>query len=323
MRAAFTRIDIGEWSLTPAPAAAGEPATTEADPESPVARPDEPTAPEESSPQIAPTPELATSPPPTGVIDRSLVLVPQYPLSEREVAQAWRRLRRPLRIGPAVEIDLAATIERRSRSAVVTPPVLTPRRRNTAKLLLLIDRYGSMTPYHGYVNHVVRAIQNAGRLDDVRQVFFHDLPTSANPDRSVLDLVRDPFQLDLDSVLPLITPLEDGRVYDDPELITPGQLKSVIADAAPGTAAAVISDAGAARGRLDTIRLLDTVSLLKALTSSMSAVTWLNPAKSANWPESTAGQIARYIPMFPLTRVGLTGAVEALRGRPTPVERPL
>ncbi|HET7012987.1 MAG TPA: VWA domain-containing protein [Streptosporangiaceae bacterium] len=324
VRAAFSRVEIDGWDAAPAARfgdgdAAGAGLDSAASP-SPTARPSSATGP--SSLEATLAPELATTPPATGVLDRSLVLVPQFPLTEREVAQAWRRLRRPLRTGPAVEIDVTATIERRSRSGVVTPPVLTPRRRNTAKLLLMIDRYGSMTPYHGYVGHVVRAIRNAGRLDDVREVYFHDLPGGGS-DRSVLDQVTDPFRPDLDSVLGLIRPLDAGRVYSDAELTEPLQLQSVLAEAGPGTAAVVISDAGAARQRLDTDRLLDTIALLKALCGGLSAVTWLNPARPGYWPQSTAGQVGRHIPMFPLTREGLGGAVDVLRGRPVDVERPL
>lgn len=334
VRAAFSRVEIDAWTAKPesvdrlragnavgAGPAGGSGSSSSA---GPLPR----SGPEPTSLEATLAPELATTPPSTGVVDRSLVLVPQFPLTEREIAQAWRRLRRPLRTGPAVEIDVTATIERRSRTGVVTPPVLTPRRRNTAKLLLLIDRYGSMTPFHGYVGHVVRAIRNAGRLDDVREVYFHDLPGAA-VDRSVLDQVADPFRPDLDSVLTLIRPLDDGRVYDDPELTQPRDLKSVLLEAGPGTAAVVISDAGAARQRLDTHRLLDTIALLKALTGGLAsagglaAVTWLNPARPGHWPQSTASQVGRHIPMFPLTRDGLGGAVDVLRGRPAPVERPL
>ncbi|HEY3907492.1 MAG TPA: VWA domain-containing protein [Streptosporangiaceae bacterium] len=330
VRAAFSRVELDDWRATPAVEADVDRAGAGLDPAGaisahPTARPGSASrpvlAPAGASLQASLAPELVSSPPSTGEVDRSLVLVPQFPLTDREVAQAWRRLRRPLRIGPAVEIDVAATIERRSRSGVVTPPVLTPRRRNTAKLLLLIDRYGSMTPFHSYVGHVVRAIRNAGRLDNVREVYFHDLPAAG--DRSVLDQLTDPFRPDLDQVLSLISPLDDGRVYDDPELTTPRDLDSVLAEVGPTTAAVVISDAGAARQRLDTDRLLDTIALLKALTSQLSTVTWLNPARPAHWTGSTAGLVGRHIPMFPLTREGLGGAVDVLRGRPALVERPL
>ena len=273
-------------------------------------------------PQAEPVRDLAGSPPPTGVIDRRLVTVPQYPVTEREVAQAWRRLRRPLRTGPAVELDIAATVAQYSRRGVAALPVLVPRRRNTAKLLLLIDRFGSMTPFHGYVSHIVHAIRSAGRLDDVREAYFHDLPGGA-PDRTLLANVEDPFRPDLDSVLPLVQPMADGWVYDDPQLTASHPLLTTLDQLAGGTAAVVISDAGAARQRLNTMRLLDTIAFLKAIQTKAGTVAWLNPLQPDGWARNTAGQIARHVPMYPLTREGLDRAVNALRGHPTTVERPL
>jgi uncharacterized protein with von Willebrand factor type A (vWA) domain len=316
VRAAFTRSDVEAWEI---PGSDSSDAATGGG-SRPAAK--SLSARDGGTVLAKPVADLATSPPPTGVADRSLVLGQQYPLTEREVAQAWRGLRRPLRTGPAVEIDVAATVERRSRHGVATPPVLVPQRRNTAKLLLLIDRYGSMTPFHGYVGHVVRAIRNAGRIDNLREVYFHDLPGSAG-DRSVLGHLDDPFRPDLDLILRLIEPMSDGRVYDDPELILPRSLTAILDELTKGTATVIISDAGAARQRLDTMRLLGTVALLKTLHSRVGTVTWLNPVQPKKWLHSTAGQVARYVPMYALTKEGLNQTVDTLRGRPTPVERPL
>jgi uncharacterized protein len=257
----------------------------------------------------------------TGASDRGLVLVPQYPLTAREVAQAWRHLRRPVRSGPAVELDIAATIQERGRRGVATPPVLVPRRRNAARLLVLIDRHGSMTPFHGYVDHVVAAIWSAGRIDDVRAAYFHDLPGSTE-DKAALEQMDDPFRPDLDQVLGLIGPLRGGRVYDDPGLTVPRSLDAILAGVTPATAILVVSDAGAARRQFDIVRLLDTVALTKALRVA-GGVAWLNPAPPGWWPGTTAGQLARYVPMFEFSRRGLGRAVDALRGRPVPVERPV
>jgi hypothetical protein len=258
----------------------------------------------------------------TGASGRGLLLVPQYPLTSREVAQAWRHLRRPIRSGPAVELDIDATIRERARQGVAMPPVLIPRRRNAVRLLMLIDRHGSMTPFHGYVNYVVGAIRNAGRIDDVQVTYFHDLP-GALEDRSVLEEMADPFRPELDGVLSLIGPLRGGLVYKDPGLTVPLSLDRILAGIAGYTAVLVISDAGAARRQFDMVRSLDTVALLKALRARSGGVAWLNPVPADRWRETTAGQVARYVPMFPFTRQGLYRAVDALRGRPVAVERAL
>lgn len=273
-------------------------------------------------PQAQPVRRLSSVPPATGARDRGLVLIPQYPLTAREVAQAWRRLRRPVRSGPAIELDIAATVDQRSRLGVAAPPVVVPRRRNTARLLLLIDRHGSMTPFHNYVDHVVAAIRDAGRIDNVFPVYYHDLP-SGNPDRSALDEVADPFRPDLDLVLPLVRPMHDGRVYEDPGLTAPRSLAYTLEHITDATAVLIISDAGAARRHFDIVRLLDTVAMLKAIIARASTVAWLNPVPHEFWWRSTADQVARYIPMYPFTRQGLYQTVDTLRGHPAQVEHPL
>lgn len=255
-----------------------------------------------------------------GVADSRLLLVPQYPLTAREVSQAWRHLRRPIRTGPAVELNVTASIRERTRRGVATPPVAVPRRRNSVRLLLLIDRNGSMTPFHAYVDYVVAAIRNAARIDDVIPVYFHDVPGSYR-DRSLLG--ADPFRADLDPVVSQIRPLRDGRVYTDPRLSAPLTLAGVLETITPATAVLVISDGGAARGKLDMKRLLDTVALLKATHLSAAGTGWLNPVPPRRWPGTTAAAIARHVPMYPFTRQGLYSVVDVLRGRPAHVDRPV
>lgn len=277
----------------------------------------------EESPEARAVTNLTDAPPSTGVTgDSGLVLVPQYPLTERDIAQAWRRLRRARRSGPKVEIDMAATVEHHSRHGVATAPVLVPRRRNTAKLLLLIDRFGSMTPFHDYVDYIVHAVRSAGRLDDVSEFYFHDLPGSAT-NRVVLERLDDPFDPSLDSILSQIRPMEKGYLYNDPKLAECRPLATILDETSNETSIVVISDAGSARGRFDAERLLDTISFLKRLHVDGRAVAWLNPVRSDGWAWTTAGQLSRYFPMYPLTREGIDRAIETLRGRPEHLERSL
>ncbi|MGC4807447.1 hypothetical protein [Micromonospora sp. DT233] len=291
---------------------------------------------EAPTPEVEPTPEyeewyppithpvqgLAMVPPSSGVTDPTLVLVPQYPVTGREIAQIWRTLRRPVRQGPPAELDVAATVAERARTGVATPPVLVPYRRNAARVCMLIDRQGSMTPFHGYVDHLWDTVRRSGRLSALTVGYFHDVP-GYSLDRGVLATLADPFRPDLDPVLSQIRPLTEGWLYTDPELTDGRAVDAALAELTPAVGVAVISDAGAARGRLDTVRLLDTIALLKALYRHAGAVVWLNPAPPARWPRSTAAQIARHVPMLPLTRSGLYQAVGVLRGHPVPTERPL
>ena len=250
------------------------------------------------------------------------VFLPQYPISFRAVAQAWRRLRWPLREGPATELDVDATVQRRSDLGVVSPPVLRPRRRNRAKLLLLVDRQGSMTPFHSYVDEVCRAIRQAGRLRQVGVFYFHDTPLEG-ADSSVLDLLQGELFPSLDPVLADVPPLIQGTLMSDLELMTPTSARDVVSDHGRGAAVVILSDGGAARGRYDLLRLLDTVAFLKGAKEWSYRLVWLNPLPPTAWTGSTAAEIARHVPMFPMDRDGMYRAVNVLRGHPFPVEKPL
>lgn len=255
------------------------------------------------------------------------VYVPQFHLTYRQVAQAWRRLRQPVREGPPTELDVEATVARRCRLGVASDVVLVPRRRNTARLLLLVDRQGSMTPFHKLVDEVCAAIQQAGNLEYVALYYFHDVPAEG-ADESILEALPERLFPSLDPVLPDIAPLTAGYVYSDPDMLLSQPLSDVLEAYAAGAAVVVASDAGAARGRYDILRLLDTVAFLKALRVYTQQVVWLNPLPTVYegrkyWANSTAAQIARHVPMFPLDHAGMYQAVNVLRGQPAAIERPL
>ncbi len=253
---------------------------------------------------------------------RSFVFVPQFPLTYREVAQAWRRLHRPVRIGPPVEIDIEGTVTRRSQIGVASPIVLKPKRRNLARLLLLVDRQGSMNPFHAFIEEICDAIQHSARLNEVTVYYFHNVPVEG-ADETVLDSLEQQMFPVMDSVLSLIKPLVEGYLYEDGDLLSPQPLKTVLEEYAKDMAVVLLSDGGAARGYYSELRLLDTLAFLKALRLYTWQYVWLNPLPSRYWSGTTAAQIARHLPMFSLERDGIHRAVNVLRGHQYIVEQPL
>ncbi|GIJ43618.1 hypothetical protein Val02_05040 [Virgisporangium aliadipatigenens] len=250
------------------------------------------------------------------------VFLPQYPVDFRSVAQAWRRLRWPIRYGPATELDIDATVRRRCTDGVVSPPVLRPRQRNRANVLLLVDRHGSMTPFHSYVRHVCGAIRQVGRLHKVGVFYFHDTPLEGT-DPSLLSPLSGELFPRLDAVLPDVPPLVDGILMQDEDLSVPIDAAEVFADYEERGALVVLSDGGAARGGYDPLRLLDTVAFLKGTRRWTNRTVWLNPLSPDAWTGSTAAETARHVPMFPMDRTGMYRAVDVLRGQPATIERPL
>ncbi len=330
--ALFEQYAIPEWNVAVAQPRGADPAlnetlasasTLEGD-GNPVPAPAPPTKPaSQPEPHVVGTgrlPPLSSEEMPR--LPFSHVFLPQYPVSFRDVAQTWRRLRWPLREGAATELDVNATVARRSRSGVATPPVLRPRRRNQARVLLLIDRKGSMAPFHGYVDEIRTAILRAGRLGAVGCYYFHDTPL-AGADLEVLSNPALRLPANLDPVLHEIPGLMEGDLYSDPDLLMPRPARAVLSEWTNEAAIVIVSDAGAARGRFDMVRLIDTVASLKGLLNISSRLVWLNPVAPSRWGGSTARHIARHIPMFPMDRDGMHRAVNVLRGQLFGLDRPL
>lgn len=266
--------------------------------------------------------------PSTDVFKQAFILTPRFIINYREIAQAWRRLRKPMRQGAKTELDIEATIERRSRQGVVAPIVLVARQRNAARVLLLVDRQGSMTPFHRAAEEFCKALRQSANLDDVSFFYFHNVPAEG-ADETILTPLSDQLFPKMDTVLADIEPLTTGHVYKDTELLEAYPLSKVLQIYAKQAAVVLLSDAGAARKHYNALRLLDTVAFLKALRTYTSTIIWLNPLPprenkpSDYWANTTAAQIARHIPMFPLNRLGLHQAINVLHGQVYSVECPL
>lgn len=279
------------------------------------------------APKEAPKVEASQGLPPiflgdVKISERPFVFEPQFPLSYREVAQAWRRLRRPVRTGPPIELDIEGTIEQHCRMGVASSVVLRPRRRNVARLLLLVDRQGSMAPFHRFCDEVCAAIQQAGRFEETALYYFHNVPAEGADDEVLEQLEDELFPL-LDPILPQINSLAEGDLYTDSDLFDLKPLAEVLEQQAKGASVVILSDAGAGRGQYRVSRLLDTLAFLKALKQYTSHFVWINPLAKRYWPNSTAGYLARHVPMFSLDRDGMYQAVNVLRGQQFIIERPL
>ncbi|MCP4344421.1 MAG: hypothetical protein GY795_02720 [Desulfobacterales bacterium] len=234
--------------------------------------------------------------------DDHLILSPQFPMTEREIVQAWYDIK---------------TIVCRCQLG------------NTARLLLLIDREGSMTPFHSFVESVSSAIQTSGNLDSVAVYYFHDVPVEGvNPVK--LNIPQNQMVPGLDSVLPEIEPLRKGVLFKDKQLSNSVDIDKVLNKYECASAVVLISDAGAARGKYDIHRLLNTIAFLKGVREYSKRIVWLNPLPENYWKKSikvnnnnTATHISRHVPMFSLDRAGIYKAINILCGQPYDVKRPL
>lgn len=213
-------------------------------------------------------------------------LTPRPPLTEREMASIWRHLRRLQRAGPAVELDVEGTVEQIGRTGALLQPVFQPRRQNQARLLVLVDRSASMVPFGPLVAALLASTRRGGLLGHTATAYFENCPA--------------------------------GYLTAQPGPGNPRPLDQVLAEHAKGASVLIVSDAGAARGRYRSARVACTRAFLQAVGSYTYRYAWLNPLPRDRWPLTTAEDVARLAPMYPLDREGLIDTVSVLRGRPFP-----
>jgi uncharacterized protein len=212
----------------------------------------------------------------------------RLPISQREMAGIWRHLRHPQRTGVLEDLDVEGTIDSICRTGIFIRPRLQARRRNQAKLVVLIDQQGSMAPFTPLVNALIESIERGGLLGKVSLYYFHDCP--------------------------------EGFLYEHPSLTSPLSLEVVLNSQAKNNSVLIISDAGAACGYYDGTRLADTKAFIKTLGTYTYLYAWLNPMPPNRWLATTAEDIATIVPMFYLDKEGLNDAVNILRGHPFPSE---
>jgi uncharacterized protein with von Willebrand factor type A (vWA) domain len=212
------------------------------------------------------------------------MLLTRLPVTYRQMKQGWRHLRSLVREGVPTELDLDATVDQICRQGFFLQPVLRPRRINKMELLLLIDRNGSMVPFHQLSQGLINSTSQGGRFSCVRVHYFHNCPSDY--------LYQDPFLLEAEPVDDCLADLPKTRVV-----------------------CVIFSDAGAARGGFNSRRRRLTKFFLKDLKQAIDRIAWLNPVPRDRWESTTAGEIADLVPMFELNRQALDQAIDWLRGR--------
>lgn len=213
-------------------------------------------------------------------------LTTRFPVSPREMSRIWRNLRRVRREGPSEVLDVQGTIDNICRTGIFLKPSMQPHRRNQARLLLLVDHFGSMSAFSLVVKALISSILRGGLLGQTSIYYFHDFP--------------------------------DKVLYQSPGLNGARALEEVFAERAKGDSVLFVSDAGSARGHYERARVAGTRKCLELLRDYTYLYSWLNPVPARRWTNTSAEEIAKSIPMFPMTREGLIDTVNVLRGHPFP-----
>ncbi len=212
-----------------------------------------------------------------------------FPVTQRQMKQIWRYLRRPVRDGKATELDVEATVKQIGYQGILLEPVLVPPRVNRAELLLLIDQDGSMVPFHALSQRLAETALRGGRLGRTGIYYFHNCPVEY--------LYHDPYHQQGELVSHIINHVCSQR-----------------------TAVLIFSDAGAARGGNSKERYQLTQEFITQLQQKVRYIAWLNPMPKKRCLNTTAGEISNLVPMFEVSRTGLQDAISMLSGRSTNFE---
>jgi uncharacterized protein len=207
------------------------------------------------------------------------------PVTGQQMIQGWYNLKRSVRTGTRLELDVAATIEKIKRQGKLVTPVLNPRRLKYSSLLLLIDQKGSMQPFHVLSRQLVATAQQTGCLASQSCYYFNNYPYS--------------------------------DLYCDPQFNTEIPVEQVLAGlSSQHTVVLIFSDAGAARRDYIPRRIDATELFLNCLKQQVKTIVWLNPLPESAWQETTAAEIAKLknITMFPADSAGFKQAIDIMSG---------
>ncbi|MEA5467652.1 hypothetical protein [Spirulina sp. 06S082] len=206
-----------------------------------------------------------------------------FPLSRRAMIYHWQYINRPVKDGSEDVLDVSETVERAARQGFFLSPAYTRQETNHAHLLLLIDRNGSMTPFHPLTRELVKTARWESSLAKLDIFYFHNVPATS--------------------------------IYRDPYLMESVLLAEVLKMCDRNTSVLVVSDGGAARGYRSLARVQATTEFLLDMGEKTSYIAWLNPIPKNRWYRTSAQFIADRVPMFPMDNQGLSHAIDTIMGK--------
>ncbi|MBR5578255.1 MAG: VWA domain-containing protein [Lachnospiraceae bacterium] len=215
-------------------------------------------------------------------------------MDNRQFQQALRRLRQfSARLDiPKTELDLRGTVDETCNHGGMLHIVMEKPRKNSVKLLLLMDSGGTMIPYTQLLNDLFQSVTKTNHFKEVKVYFFHNCIYSKlykTPECENGDWIDTEWMFrNLDS---------DYKVI-------------VVGDAAMAPEE-LYSDSGNYRGPNGGLSGLEWLKLLKR---HYKKIVWLNPKMApghAPWREAET-VIKEMFPMYKLTVDGLNQAMVKL-----------
>ncbi|WMC92678.1 VWA containing CoxE family protein [Kineothrix sp. MB12-C1] len=215
-------------------------------------------------------------------------------IDNRQFQLALRRLRQfstKLDI-PKTELDIDGTIDKTCNNGGCLQIVMEKPRKNSVKLLLLMDSGGTMIPYTKLLNELFQSVHKSNHYKDVKTYYFHNCIYSK--------LYRTPE-------------CENGDWIDTEWMFRnlDSDYKVIIVGDAAMAPEELYSDTGNYRGPNGGLSGMDWLLLMK---KNYKKIVWMNPKMAyghAPWREAETA-IKNLLPMYKLTVDGLNQAMTCL-----------
>ncbi len=213
-------------------------------------------------------------------------------LDVRQIKMALKGLRQLSRTGPEDELDLKKTIQATARNLGDIELIWQRSRKNTAKVLLLMDVGGSMEPFAQLCSTLFSAAHSSTHFKDFKYYYFHNCIYD--------NLYQNMERQETISTEHLLQTLES-----DYKLIMVGYAIRGPRELMERYGALDYYDRNEIPG----------IVWLKRLTDHFTHRVWLNPDDPRTWIHPTIQMIGKLFPMYPLTLDGLGQAVKRMFAR--------
>lgn len=210
-------------------------------------------------------------------------------LDVRQIQLALRKLRELRREGHEQELALEETVDKTCKNAGELELVFRPPRRNSVKVILLMDVGGSMDPHARVMSQLFSAAHATKHFRDFQAFYFHNCVYA--------QVFKDAWFREAVPVADLL------RTYG------PNYKLIVVGDALMHPME-LLEPGGAIEYWHH--NLTPGIVWLRRLTEHFERAVWLNPEPPRFWNHTTVKAIRGLYPMYPLTLEGLEEAVGAL-----------
>jgi hypothetical protein len=214
------------------------------------------------------------------------------PLTQAQMGEALKRLRRMVPVGPKDKVNVDETIRETMRNAGEIEIVFDRSLKDRLKIVLMIDNGGwSMDPYVDLVQTLFDYAK--AQFKEIKTFFFHN---------TIYDYVwEDPPRRSKPMRV------EDFSTWD------PETRLIVVGDASMAPYELMATDGSI---YVDERSGLPSIDRLNFLADNFAHSAWLNPTPLRLWPMTrTIGVIQQIFPMFELTLDGLERAVTHLMSK--------